>query len=184
MLQVRFQPFPVLHTPRLLLRRIDMNDAEVWYEQRRDKVLMQHIARPLATRMEDVYELIQRVDKAIDGNEAINWAITIPPDDTLIGTIGFVRMKLENHRAEVGYMLGSGHHGKGIMTEALEAVVKYGFEVMKLHSIEGVIAPENIASARVLEKGGFKREALFKENLFFEGQFLDSAVYSLLTPNK
>jgi ribosomal-protein-alanine N-acetyltransferase len=184
MLQVSFHPFPVLHTPRLLLRRIDMSDAETWYEQRRDKVLMQHIGRSLATHLEDVYELIQRVDKAIESNEAINWAITIPPDDTLIGTIGFVRMKLENHRAEVGYMLGSGQHGKGIMTEALEAVVKYGFEVVRLHSIEGVIAPANLASARVLERGGFIKEAMFKENIFFEGQFLDSTVYSLLAPNK
>ena len=181
MLQVNFSPFPVLQTKRLLLRRILQSDAPAFYEQRRDKTLMQYIARPLATSIEDIYQLIERIDTGINNNESINWAIVMPPDDTLIGTIGFVRTKLEHHRAEVGYMIGIAWQGKGIMSEALAAVIQYGFDELKLHSIEGVIAPENLASAKTLEKAGFVQEGLFRQNYFFEGQFLDSAVYSLLS---
>ena len=184
MLQVNFNPFPVLKTNRLLLRRIVPGDAPAFYEQRRDKELMQYIARPLATCLEDVQKLMDQLDNNINNNESINWTITMPPDDTMIGSIGFVRMNPEHYRAEVGYMLGAAWHGKGIMTEALEAVINYGFKEMKLHSIEGGITPKNIASARTLEKAGFVREGLFRENYFWEGEFSDSAVYGLLRSDR
>ena len=66
------------------------------------------------------------------------------------------------------------------MKEAIEAVNKYGFENMKLHSIEARINPENIASGKVLEKTGYIREAYFKEDYYYNGRFIDTAVYSLL----
>ena len=66
------------------------------------------------------------------------------------------------------------------MKEALMAVIDFGFNEMKLHSIEGQINPENVVSGVVLEKCGFTREAYFKENFYFQGKFFDSAVYSLL----
>jgi ribosomal-protein-alanine N-acetyltransferase len=69
---------------------------------------------------------------------------------------------------------------KGLMKEALEAVINFGFNNMHLHSIEAHINPANAASAGILEKMGFIREAYFKEDYFFRGEFFDSAVYSLL----
>jgi ribosomal-protein-alanine N-acetyltransferase len=61
-------------------------------------------------------------------------------------------IKPEHYRAEIGYMLLPEYHGKGIVSEAVKEVVKYGFEVMKLHSIEAVLDPENYGSAKGLEK--------------------------------
>jgi ribosomal-protein-alanine N-acetyltransferase len=66
------------------------------------------------------------------------------------------------------------------MKEALMAVIRFGFDSMKLHSIEAHIDPVNTASALVLEKTGFIREAYFKEDFFYKGRFSDTAVYSLL----
>ena len=66
------------------------------------------------------------------------------------------------------------------MKEALLAVINFGFTEMKLHSIEAHINPENTASGSILEKSGFIREAYFKEDFFFGGKFIDTAVYSLL----
>ena len=68
------------------------------------------------------------------------------------------------------------------MDEALKAVLHYGFYTMKLHSVEANIDPENATSKKLLERNGFIREAYYKENYFFEGKFIDSAIYSLLTP--
>jgi len=62
-------------------------------------------------------------------------------------------------------------------------VIDYGFNTLHLHSIEGKINPVNIASAKTLESTGFIREALFKEDFFFNGQFEDTAIYSILNPN-
>jgi ribosomal-protein-alanine N-acetyltransferase len=71
-------------------------------------------------------------------------------------------------------------HGKGIISEAIKEVVNYGFNEMKLHSIEAIIDPENFGSARVLEKNNFVKEAHLKENEFYEGRFLDTVIYSIL----
>jgi ribosomal-protein-alanine N-acetyltransferase len=97
--------------------------------------------------------------------------------------IGFYRMKPENYRAEVGYILSADFHGQGVITEALERVIQFGFEEMKLNSIEAVIDPENFGSEKVLLKNNFVKEGHFKEHAFFEGKFLDSVFYSLLKKN-
>ena len=56
------------------------------------------------------------------------------------------------------------------------------FQQLHLHSIEAIVNPDNVASIGILEKNGFVREAYYKEDYYFEGKFLDSAVYSLLEP--
>ena len=69
---------------------------------------------------------------------------------------------------------------KGIMKEALLRVIDFGFDEMKLHSIEANINPDNEASAKILESTGFVKEAYFKEDFFFEGTFRDTIIYSRL----
>lgn len=180
MLQPNFQPFPVLQTSRLVLRQLTMEDAPALYGMRSDKSMMAMIARPLATCIEDVYKLIETIQTGEANNDLINWAISLKNDATLIGTIGYYRMQKQHYRAEVGYMLAKEHQGKGIMNEAITSVIQYGFTTMNLHSIEAVIAPENTASRRVVEKAGFVQEGHFIESEYFEGKFIDKTVYSLL----
>ncbi len=182
MLQPNFDPFPILQTPRLVLRPVTRADAPALYEMRSDKTMMAMIARPVATRVEDVYELIDKIQTGTMANDLVNWAITLQTSDLLIGTIGYYRMQKEHYRSEVGYMLAKEHQGKGIMHEAITEVIRYGFETIKLHSIEAVISPENTASRRVVERAGFMLEGLFRESEFFEGKFISKAVYSLLAP--
>lgn len=182
MLVVNFTPFPVLSTERLLLRRILFTDAADLFILRADENIMRFIPRPLAKSVEDVNNLIQSIDEGTAKNELINWAITLKEENKLIGTIGFVRTTLQHHRAEVGYLLHNDYQGKGIMQEALTAVIDFGFKQMKLHSIEAIIDPDNIASAKLLERNHFIKEAHFKENSYYNGKFLDAIHYSLLTP--
>ncbi|MDX1939445.1 MAG: GNAT family N-acetyltransferase [Saprospiraceae bacterium] len=182
MLVVNFNSFPILSTERLTLRRILQSDVDDLFVLRRDENIMRYIPRPLAASSEDVIKLIQVIDEGTDNNESINWAITLKKENKLIGTIGFVRMSKENHRAEVGYLLHADYQGKGIMQEALVRVINFGFYDIKLHSIEAVIDPANTASAKLLERNNFIKEAHFKENFFYEGKFLDSIHYGLLTP--
>ena len=93
-------------------------------------------------------------------------------------------LQKENFRAEIGYALLPDYYKKGIADEALKAVIDYGFNTMNLHSIEANLNPDNIASAELLEKNNFEKEAYFKENYYFEGKFIDSLIYSLLTHKK
>jgi ribosomal-protein-alanine N-acetyltransferase len=180
MLLLNFNPFPILKTERLLLRRLNNADVNEIMALRSNPETMKYIPRPLLKTIEDALEHIAMIDGKIENNEGINWAITFKNHSKLIGIIGHYRIKPEHYRAEIGYMILPEYNGKGIVSEAIKEVVKYGFEVMQLHSIEAVIDPENYASAKVLEKNEFIKEAHFKENAFYEGRFLDSIIYSKL----
>jgi len=180
MLAINFTPFPNLETERLQLRRVVKEDLNEIFALRSNPETMKYIPRPLVKTKEDALEHIAMIDAKIETNEGINWAITIKGNPKLIGIIGHYRIKPENYRAEIGYMLDPEFHGKGIIPEAIKGVVDYGFQVMQLHSIEAIIDPENTASARVLEKSGFVKEAHLKENEYYEGRFLDTVIYSIL----
>jgi ribosomal-protein-alanine N-acetyltransferase len=180
MIAINFTPFPNLETERLHLRRVFNDDVNEIFALRSDKETMKYIPRPLVKTKEDALEHIALIDSKIENNEGINWAITLKNDSKLIGIIGHYRIKPEHYRAEIGYMLLPEYQGKGIITEAIKEVVKYGFEKMKLHSIEAVIDPENLISEKVLLKNGFVKEAHLKENECFEGRFLDTVIYSIL----
>ena len=145
---------------------------------------MKFICRPIAQTKEDALQLINLMNDGIAQQENISWAICQKKDPKVIGSIGFVRMKKDHHRAEVGYLLSTKHQGRGYMKEALTAVTDYGFKTMKLHSIEAVLDPNNKASLALLEKNKFRKEAHFKEDFFYNGKYMDSLVYSRLTPIK
>lgn len=180
MLEVNFTPFPELETSRLFLRKFNLDDKEAIFELRSNPEVMKYIPRPLATNIEDAVKHIETILKRLDENEGINWAIVEKSSGKVIGIIGLFQLTKENYRAEVGYMLNPNWHNKGIMHEVLQKVIHFGFENMKLHSIEALIDPENVASSKLLLKNKFRKEAAFKQNCFFQGKFYDSEVYSLV----
>jgi ribosomal-protein-alanine N-acetyltransferase len=183
MLEFNFTPFPNLETQRLKLRRLKITDVNEILALRSNPEIMKYIPRPLIKTEEEALEFINTMDTNIDTNKVMNWAITTKKNDKLIGMIGFYRMKPEDYRSEVGYILATEFHGQGVITEALKQVIQFGFEVLKLNSIEAVIDPENGGSEKVLLKNNFVKEGHFKDHIFFEGKFLDSVFYSLLKKN-
>lgn len=180
MLTLNFSPFPIIETERLLFRRVSEHDVNEILELRTNPKTMKYIPRPLLKTIEDALGHYKMINDAIDNNTGINWGITIKGNPKLLGIIGFYRIQPENYRAEIGYMLLPEFQGKGIVTESVQTLVDYGFNEMKLHSVEAVIDPDNIASEKVLKKCNFTKEAHFKENEFYDGKFLDSVVYSIL----
>jgi ribosomal-protein-alanine N-acetyltransferase len=183
MLTINFHPFQNLETERLLLRRLNPNDVAEVFAMRSNPEVMQYIPRPLAQTKEDALAHIVMIDEKIENNTGINWGITVKGEDKIMGIIGHYRIQPENHRAEIGYMSLPEYNGKGYISEAIKAVVAYGFEQMNLHSIEAVIDPGNTASEKVLLKNGFVKEAHILENELWEGKFWDTVIYSLLKRN-
>jgi ribosomal-protein-alanine N-acetyltransferase len=181
MLNISFDPFPVLTTERLVLRRLTEADAESVFQLRRDENLMKYVARPLAKSIEDAIALIHKVENGIKNNESINWGITLKGHDKVIGVAGIVRTTPEHHRGEIGYLLASEHQRKGFTAEAIKEILFYGFEKLGLHLIEAITDPRNTASISVLKKLGFSMDGHFRENTLYEGQFLDSMHFSLLS---
>jgi ribosomal-protein-alanine N-acetyltransferase len=175
-----FTPFPVLETDRLLLRKLSIDDTADVFIMRSDPEVMQYIPRPLAITPDDAATVIQTINDFIEKGEKINWAISLKATGQVIGIIGYVNIKPEHSRAEVGYSLSRAFHRQGFMREALPAVLKYGFEQMALHSIEAITDAENVASAQLLLSAGFMQEGFFNEDFFYNGGFRNSIHYGML----
>jgi len=181
-LSINFNPFPLIETGRLTLRQVQQSDVNGIFFLRSDKKVLKYLDREPAATIEEAALWIQKINDLEKNNNAVTWAITLKPDLTLIGTICFWNITKEHYRAEIGYALNPDHQSKGIMQEAMTAVLDYGFKIMKLHSIEANVNPNNLSSIKLLERNNFIREGYFKENYFFNGKFSDSAIYSLISP--
>jgi ribosomal-protein-alanine N-acetyltransferase len=179
-----FEKFPHIETERLILRKIDnVKDVANFFKVRSNSNTMYHIPRPPAQFEQDVIDLINSGNEQYEKGEMMSLAIALKDTDEFIGAIGFYRIKWEDHRTEIGYILNPDYSGKGYMHEACKALIKFAFEEIGFHSLEAVINADNFASINVVEKLGFVREAYFKENTLRNGEFIDTVIYSLLNPS-
>lgn len=179
-LKTDFTPFPLLETERFILREVEFSDVKEVFYLRSDAKIMQYIPRPLAGSEKDALDHIEVIRTTKEKEEGINWGISEKGKDQLIGIIGLYRINKPSFRAEVGYILNPAYQGKGIISEALEKILEYAFEVCNFHSITAIIDPRNSASEKVLQRANFQKEAHFKEDFYFNGEFLDSVHYSIL----
>lgn len=182
MLNINFNPFPVLETERLVLRNVEHRDVQEVFEIRSNPDTMLYIPRPLAKTLDDALGVINMMRGFTERNERINWAITEKGSDKLMGIIGYVNLKSDSHRGEIGYVMHHDYRRKGFLFEAFQAALSYGFDVVNLHSIEAIIRPENAASIAVVEKAGFVREAYFKDYIYHNDRYWDETIYSLIKP--
>jgi ribosomal-protein-alanine N-acetyltransferase len=100
---------------------------------------------------------------------------------TVLGSCGFHNWFAEHRRAELGYALTSSEHrGSGLMTEALEVVLAYGFNEMNLNRVEAFIGKDNEPSLRLVKRFGFQPEGCLRQHWNHEGALVDSLVFGLL----
>ncbi|RZL52011.1 MAG: N-acetyltransferase [Pedobacter sp.] len=181
MLQLNFNSFPALETERLILRAHTNADANALFALRNNEDVMRYIDRENPKDVQETEAKIKLVHDGFNNKTSIAWVIALKENPSeMIGEIGYYRTDLANHRAEIGYMLRPDLWRKGIISEALNEVISFGFTEMKLHSISANINPGNSASRQILLKHGFEKEAYFKEDYYFQGKFLDSEIYGLI----
>lgn len=175
-----FNTFPVLETERLILRDFSFSDTRDLYIIRSNPKVMEFMDSPKHQSLSDTEEMITLMLDSFMDETGVNWAIESKENGKMIGYIGFWRLIPEHVRAEIGYALKPPVWGKGYMKEAAWEVLRFGFEQLGLHSVEANVNPANLASARLLKSLGFQLEGRFKENYFFDGNFSDSHIFSLL----
>ncbi|MFT5513129.1 MAG: ribosomal-protein-alanine N-acetyltransferase [Bacteroidia bacterium] len=101
--------------------------------------------------------------------------------DKVVGWCGFHTWYIDHDRAEIGYgLFDEGLKRKGQMTEAMQAILKHGFDLMNLHRVEAFVGKENAASIRLLDNFGFSKEGIFREHYQVDEKNEDSLGYSLL----
>jgi [ribosomal protein S5]-alanine N-acetyltransferase len=172
--------FPVLETNRLVLRMIEKSDAQSVIKYMSDKDVMEHYGLEPFQTLEDALGEISWYQSIFNENTGIRWGITLKGENEVIGSCGFLNLVAQHQRTDIGFELSKDYWGKGIASEALEAVIKYGFEKMNMHRIQALIEPPNIRSQKLVEKHGFHREGLLRKYEYTCGKFDDLYMYSLL----
>ncbi len=176
-----FAAFPVLESERLILREIVTADAEAIFRIRGDYEVTKYNSGTPYDTVDQALDLIAAMAAAYQDKAEIRWGITLKSDPhTVIGMCGFNYWNRRDARGSVGYDVVRSQWGKGIMTEALREVLRFGFERMELNRIEADADARNAGSARVLMKLGFKREGIQREQFFEDGAFQDLVLFSLL----
>ncbi|KPU44814.1 putative ribosomal N-acetyltransferase YdaF [Oxobacter pfennigii] len=178
MSDINFTPFPVLITERLNLRQIVIEDMDEFFILKSDERLLKYYNAKPKTYEESRRKLLVLNDD-IGKNESITWGITFKNENKLIGSICFWNISRNESKAEVGYELMVDWQGKGIMQEAIKAVIKYGFKDMRLSIIEAVPDPGNSKSVKLLERNNFLKGESFYETDPSDGKVLERSIYSL-----
>ena len=111
----------------------------------------------------------------------LRWGITLKDDGSIVGSCGFYKWEKDPHRkAEMGYDLAPAYWGRGIMREALQAIIQYGFDEMNLNRITVLVISYNDRSLRLVDRLGFVKEGVMRESAYFDGRFIDDVLLSLL----
>jgi len=174
------QPQPVLVTERLSLRPFQADDAaevQALAGVREVAAMTYRLPHPYPDGMAEAW-ITSHAETYHNGREA-NFAITLLAGEKLIGSISLM-ISRENARAEVGFWLGKPFWGQGYATEALQAVLAYGFNALKLNRIFAQHFGVNPASGRVMEKAGMAYEGHLRQHVKKWGQFEDIKIYAIL----
>jgi [ribosomal protein S5]-alanine N-acetyltransferase len=171
--------FPILETPRLVLRELRDDDADAIYALFSDPAVTRYHDLDTFTAAVQAREFIARMRQRFVDRAGIRWGI-VREDDLVIGTGGFNRWNIHDRFAHLGYELAQAAWGQGIMTEAIGAMIRFGFDWLDLNRIEAETMLGNVASMRVLERCGFQAEGVLRQRYFWKGAFHDMRMFSLL----
>jgi len=172
--------FPTIETSRLILREVTMDDANNMYTYLSNHDVVKPMGLESFETVEDVWDEIRWYQSIHEEGTGIRWGITLKDSGKVIGSCGFLNRRTKHYRAEIGYELSKEYWGKGIASEALEAVVKYGYKHFQLERIEALIEPANLPSQKLVEKQGFQREGLLRHYEYTCGKFDDLYMYSII----
>ncbi|AFU13618.1 Acetyltransferase, GNAT [Bacillus thuringiensis MC28] len=172
--------FPKLETERLLLRELTLLDAEMMFQYFSKESVIRYFGMDSFENIEQAKTTIQTFKNRYEEGNVFRWGIEKKGTDQLIGTCGFHLINNHHKRAEIGYELDDIYWGKGYASEALQAILTYGFEKLQLIRIAAVVYVENKASQKLLKKAGFQEEGLLRKHMIQNGVAHDTILFSLL----
>lgn len=176
-----FGDLPTFETERLKIRLFKIEDTLDLYEYLSDEENTRYVTFSKYDSIDGAKKRIKFCMKNYtELKEPIHWCIEDKETGKMIGSIDFVKWDIQSKVGEIGYILNKKFWNKGIMTEALKEVIRFGFEKMGLNRIEISCDERNPASARVMEKNGLNYEGTFRQKMFVKGEYINLKVYSIL----
>ncbi|RDI38508.1 GNAT family N-acetyltransferase [Falsibacillus pallidus] len=158
-----FSQFPLLQSDRLILKRATESDIESILAILSEKDVVRYTGLEPYETLADAKTELDWYERLIQEKTGIRWAIFLKGEERMIGSCGYKNYAAAHARAEIGYELNKSFWGRGIMSEALQAVVHFGFTSMNLHRIEAEVDTRNAASSHLLRKFGFVDEGILRD---------------------
>ncbi|WP_377891327.1 GNAT family N-acetyltransferase [Alkalihalobacillus sp. R86527] len=174
------EEFPDLLTSRLLLREIGEKDLPALFAIFSSKHTMKYYGSELIQNMEEAEGVLMSFQKGFENQQAVRWGIARKDTNEIIGTCGFHNWSKRVGRIELGYDLIEEAEGKGYMSEALSAIIPYGFDELQLNRIGALIHQDNSSSRKLVHKLGFQEEGILRDYAFARGNYIDLIMHSLL----
>lgn len=175
-----FSHLPKLETERLILRPLKMSDAWDMFVYAQDPEVSRHVLWETHRTIRDSRQFLRAAIRQYRHGRPGSFAIALKESGRMIGTIGFMWVNVDYRSAEVGYSLSRDYWNRGIMTEALRAVLRFGFDQLRLNRIEAQHEVDNPASGRVMAHVGMRYEGILRKRLKNKGKFVDVALYAIL----
>jgi ribosomal-protein-alanine N-acetyltransferase len=176
-----FSTFPVLTTPRLVLREWAAADAADLFQMNSDPEVLKYDVDPPLRDVAEAAALIEKIGRHFAARESISWAISLQGESRLTGEVVFFFYDGAYYKADLGYRMARAFWRRGIATEAVRAAVRFGFEVMGLHRVNVDTRMDNLASVRLMETLGFQHEGVRRECVRSpDGTYQNWGLYGLL----
>lgn len=161
-----------LQTERLALKEINENHVEDILKIRSNEVINRFVKRNSPRNNYDALQFILTIKERTRNNQTFYWGISLKDHPNLIGTICLWNFSEDRKTAEVGYEMLPDYHGKGFMSEALQAAINYGFNELSLQEILAFTNRFNENSKKLLLRHGFvleedRKDEGFPDNLVF-----------------
>ena len=150
--------FPELNTTRLRLRELTSADAEIIFQLRSDPEVNKYLDRTSAGHIMDAVSHIERVSSFYKEGKAVNWVMEEKDTATPVGTICIWNINMESLEGELGYELLPKYQRKGLMKEAIDAVLDWAFKQYKFQKLFAWTHNQNLASSTLLSRSNFTRD--------------------------
>jgi len=173
-------PTPTLHTSRLRLRAFTDADADVLFALQSDPVVLRYWDAPPWRDRGRAERFIERCRTIAEEGTGARLAVDRAADGAFLGWCSLTRWNPDFRSASMGYCFAESAWGHGFATEAGHALLHWAFDTLGLNRVQAETDTRNLASARVLEKLGFVREGMLREDCIVDGEVSDSWVYGLL----
>lgn len=170
----------IIETQRLKLTGYSPQDIAYIFENfSKDEVM-----KMLGHHSEEDYQKEEYKHKngyASYNRDFILFLLTEKRTNVIIGRCGLHNWNKEHSRAEIGYNISDENFKrKGLMTEAVSAIIDYGFNQLNLHRIEALVGSNNVSSLKIIESNQFTKEGLLRQHYFVGDKYEDSILYSIL----
>ena len=170
-----------IETQRLILRKyVEADATAVFKNWASDPSVQIPLNEPVYETIEAVEKLVKEYIDSFAVAGKYRWAMVSRENGECIGLISYFLVDTDNDFAEIEYGIGKQYWGLGLTTEAVEAVMAFGFEQMKLHKIQITCKEYNKASQRVIEKCGLTYEGTLRDYFNEEGNYIGRMYYSIL----